>query len=103
MVMGYDLESKDKVVEVNVKLCGLNSLDNFQLMISLEDTKNLEKIIDDIYIKIKYSKSREEIETIFMDIIVKLDSYGFFRDLSIGMDMDEEAHKALLFMRGVLK
>jgi D-psicose/D-tagatose/L-ribulose 3-epimerase len=26
-----------------------------------------------------------------------------YRDLSIGLDMDEEAHKALLFMRGVLK
>jgi D-psicose/D-tagatose/L-ribulose 3-epimerase len=26
-----------------------------------------------------------------------------FRDLSIGMDLDEEAHKALQFMRGVLK
>jgi D-psicose/D-tagatose/L-ribulose 3-epimerase len=26
-----------------------------------------------------------------------------FRDLSVGLDMDEEARKALLFMRGVLK
>jgi D-psicose/D-tagatose/L-ribulose 3-epimerase len=26
-----------------------------------------------------------------------------FRDLSVGLDLDEEAHKALLFMRGVLK
>jgi D-psicose/D-tagatose/L-ribulose 3-epimerase len=26
-----------------------------------------------------------------------------FRDLSVGLDMDKEARKALLFMRGVLK
>jgi len=26
-----------------------------------------------------------------------------FRDLSVGLDMDDEARKALLFMRGVLK
>ena len=26
-----------------------------------------------------------------------------FRDLSVGLDLDEEARKALLFMRGVLK
>jgi len=26
-----------------------------------------------------------------------------FRDLSVGLDLDEEAHKALMFMRGVLK
>jgi len=26
-----------------------------------------------------------------------------FRDLSVGLDMDEEARKALYFMRGVLK
>ena len=26
-----------------------------------------------------------------------------FRDLSVGLDLDEEAQKALMFMRGVLK
>ncbi len=77
-------ESLDsELVEITTEICGLPGLEPQTVKLSQEDAQAVDKLFDEIKLKLDNVESREEAVEIFNEAIVELDKHGLLGGLSV--------------------
>lgn len=76
-------DSDDELIEYTVELFGIKGIRNHTVMLTKQQSKELDALFDYIKDKIETAKTREEAEEIFNEAIIELNKYGLLGDLSI--------------------
>jgi len=69
--------------KVLVEICGTDNSEFFPVNLTLEDLNELKQLLNDNKAQLKESNSEEEFESIFKDMVIKLDKFGILGDFSV--------------------
>jgi hypothetical protein len=83
-----NISKESELVEITTEVCGLPGQKPQTIQLSKSDADAVDKLFDEIKVKLDTVETREEAVEIFNDAIVELDKYGLLGGLSV-----EEAQK----------
>jgi hypothetical protein len=72
-----------QLVEITTEFCGLDGRQPHTVKLTTQEAQDLEKLFDDIKLRLYEVKTREETIQIFNEAVVKLDKFGLLGDINI--------------------
>ena len=76
--------SKDsELVEITTEVSGIDGVEPYTVKLTTEEANEVDRLFDNILVRLNESKSREETVEIFNEAVVELDKYGLLGDLNI--------------------
>jgi hypothetical protein len=93
-----------ELVEITTEVCGLPGMKPQTIQLTEEDTVAVDRLFDEIKIKLNNAETREETEEIFNEAIIELDRYGLLGGLSVEQAQQiviviYQNHKLLEFLK----
>jgi len=74
---------ENELVEITTEICGLPGMKPQTVKLTQEETEEVDRLFDEIKIKLDNVKTREATIEIFNDVILELDKYGLIQNLNI--------------------
>jgi len=73
----------DDLVEVTTQVCGIKGYGDTTVKLTREQYQNLQQSLSDFKERVYQTSSRDEVNVVFNDFIIELDTYGLFEGLSV--------------------
>jgi hypothetical protein len=77
-----NVSKESELVEITTEICGLDG-GKHTVQLTKEEAEEVDRLFENIRLQLNESNSREEVNRIFKEVVVKLDKYGLLGGLSV--------------------